>query len=182
MLNAAKIPYLWTIFTNDSRAIKNENIIYMPPRLDIIDYIANADMLVQFSDCEAYCYSVVEALSVGTPALVTDLPVYHEIGLKNDENGFLVDFDLSNLNITDIYNKALKFKYQPKEDNYKNILDNTPSTYKKELNTYVNVEVIKRYFDLELLKWLEEDIKPIKMNLVRAKELEKKKLVKILEE
>lgn len=108
--------------------------------------------------------------------------MYHEIGLKNGENGFLVDFDLENINITDIYEKELKFEYKPKEDNYKKILINTPSTYKKELNTYVNVEVIKRYFDLELLKWLEEDIKPIKMNLVRAKELEKKKLVKILEE
>ena len=182
MLNAAKIPYLWIIFTNDSRAIKNENIIYMPPRLNIIDYIANADMLVQFSDCEAYCYSVVEALSVGTPVLVTDLPVYHEIGLKNGENGFLVDFNLSNLNITDIYNKALKFKYQPKEDNYKNILDNTPSTYKKELQTFVKVKPIKTYFDLEVLKWLNENTEPFLVNLVRAKYLEKKKLVKILNE
>ena len=108
--------------------------------------------------------------------------MYHEIGLKNGENGFLVDFDLENINITDIYEKELKFEYKPKEDNYKKILINTPKKKKKELNTYVNVEVIKRYFDLELLKWLEEDIKPIKMNLVRAKELEKKKLVKILEE
>lgn len=64
MLNAAGIPYLWTIFTNDFRAIKNDNIIYMQPRLDIIDYIANADYLVQLSDCEAYCYSVVESLTV----------------------------------------------------------------------------------------------------------------------
>ena len=64
MLNAAGIPYLWTIFTNDFRVIKNDNIIYMQPRLDIIDYIANADYLVQLSDCEAYCYSVVESLTV----------------------------------------------------------------------------------------------------------------------
>lgn len=108
--------------------------------------------------------------------------MYHEIGLRNGENGFLVDFDLENINITDIYEKELKFEYKPKEDNYKKILVNTPSTYKEELNTFVNVEVIKTYFDLELLKWLEEGIKPIKMNLVRAKELEKKKLVKILNE
>lgn len=64
ILNNAEIPYLWTIFTNDSRKIQNDNIVYMPPRLDIIDYIANADFLVQLSDCEAYCYSVVESLTV----------------------------------------------------------------------------------------------------------------------
>lgn len=180
MLNAAGIPYLWTIFTNDFRAIKNDNIIYMQPRLDIIDYIANADILVQLSDCEAYCYSVVEALSVGTPVLVTDLPVYHEIGLKNGENGFLVDFDLSNLNITDIYNKTLKFKYQPKEDSYKKILVNTPSIYKKELETFVKVQPIKTYFDLEKNKWIHADTEPFEVNLVRAKYLEKKNLIKIL--
>lgn len=64
ILSNAGIPYLWIIFTNDSATIKNPNIIYMQPRLDIIDYIANADYLVQLSDCEAYCYSVVESLTV----------------------------------------------------------------------------------------------------------------------
>ena len=94
LFEKARIPYLWLIFTNDVDIIKNPNIIYMKPKLDIIDYIANSDFLIQLSDDESYCYSVVEALSVGTPVLVTDLPVYHEIGLKNGENGFLVDFDL----------------------------------------------------------------------------------------
>lgn len=61
-LNEANIPYLWTIFTNDSRRIDNPNMIFVEPRFDITNYIANADYLVQLSDCETYCYSVVESL------------------------------------------------------------------------------------------------------------------------
>ena len=61
-LNEAKIPYLWTIFTNDSRRIDNPNMIFVEPRFDITNFIANADYLVQLSDCETYCYSVVESL------------------------------------------------------------------------------------------------------------------------
>lgn len=49
-LNIAGIPYIWTIFTNDKQEIKNDNIIYMKPRLDISPFIANSDYLVQLSE------------------------------------------------------------------------------------------------------------------------------------
>lgn len=62
LLNEAGIPYIWLIFTNDTNAINNPNIIYMKPRLDITNYMQEADFLVQLSDCEAYCYSVIESL------------------------------------------------------------------------------------------------------------------------
>ena len=180
MLDNAKIPYQWIIFTNDPRIFKSPNVVIMPPRYDLIDYIADADYLVQLSDCEAYCYSVVEALSVGTPVLVTDLPVYHELGLKNGENSFLVDFNLDNLNVTEIYKKRLKFNFKAPEDNYKNILDQIPTTYKEELNTIVKVVPIKEYLDLELGKWVNEDTEPFEVDLVRAKYLVKQNLAKIL--
>jgi glycosyltransferase involved in cell wall biosynthesis len=38
-LNKAGIPYLWTIFTTDTKVIDNPNIVYMKPRLDIISYL-----------------------------------------------------------------------------------------------------------------------------------------------
>ena len=40
-------------------------------------------------------------------------------------------------------------------------------------------EVIKRYFDLELLKWLDEGT-PLMINKIRAEELAEKNLIKIL--
>ena len=93
-----------------------------------------------------------------------------------------MDFDLENINIEDIYKKQLKFEYKPKEDNYKNILYNSPSVYKKELETFIKVQPIKTYFDLEKLQWLNENTEPFEVDLIRAKYLKKKKLIKILNE
>ena len=49
-MDREKIPYIWTIFTNDKEVINHPNVCYMSPRLDISDYIADADYLVQLSD------------------------------------------------------------------------------------------------------------------------------------
>lgn len=133
MLEAEGIPYIWTIFTDDIDAIDNPNIIYMKPRLDIINYIANADYLVQLSDNEGYCYSVVESLCVGTPVIVTECPVFKEIGV-NSTNGFILDFDLKNVPINAIYKGLGKFEYKPKEDSWENILVKGKSTYIEEKN------------------------------------------------
>lgn len=54
LLDDSGIPYIWLIFTNDKNVIKNPNIIYKTPELNILDYIANADYLVQLSDSESY--------------------------------------------------------------------------------------------------------------------------------
>ena len=143
MLDSARIPYVWTIFTNDTNAIDNPNIIYMKPKLNIIDYIADADILVQLSDSEAYCYSVIEALLVGIPVLVTDLPVYKELGIESDTHGYVVDFDLNNLDIDKLYNNVLKFNYKAKEDIWKKYLYPSKSTYVKQnkvLNTVTAIE------------------------------------------
>lgn len=95
LLDEANIPYLWTIFTNDKREIKNENIIYMKPKLDIIPYIANSDYLVQLSDNgEGFGYTTCESLMVGTPVIVTPCESFLEIGVKNGENGFVVPFNM----------------------------------------------------------------------------------------
>lgn len=171
MLDEAEIPYIWTIFTDSKDKINNPNIAYLKPRLDIINYIANSDYLVQLSDNEGYCYSVVEALSVGTPVIVTDCPVFKEIGVKNNENGFILDFDLKEVNIKDIYQKRLKFEYKAKEDNWSKILAKGKSTYQKDLKTMVKVKCIKDYFDIELKELKTKKSEPYKINKVRAEEL-----------
>lgn len=171
MLDEAKIPYLWTIFTDDINAIDNPNIAYMKPRLDIINYIANADYLVQLSDNEGYCYSVVEALIVGTPVIVTEVPVFKEIGV-NKYNGFILDFDLKEVPIEKIYKGLPKFEYKPKEDNWSKYLASGESIYQKELKTMVEVQCINKYHDLELKRLITPEDKPYKVNKIRAEELE----------
>lgn len=170
LLDEAGIPYLWTIFTNDTNAIDNPNIVYMKPRLDIINYIANSDYLVQLSDNEGYCYSVVESLCLGTPVIVTDCPVFTELGVVNKTNGFIVDFDLSNVPIKDIYKGLPKFKYDPKPDSWGDFLAKGKSTYQKDLKTIVKVECIVKYIDVEL-KETKQIGEIYKINKVRADEL-----------
>ena len=93
LLEKNNIPFIWIVFTNDNKKIRNPNIIYKKPSLEVIDYIANADYLVQLSDKEGYGYTPIEALMVGTPVIVTDCPAFKEIGVKNDENGFIDIFE-----------------------------------------------------------------------------------------
>lgn len=179
MLDDAGIPYLWTIFTDNTKAIDNPNIVYMKPRLDIINYIANSDYLVQLSDNEGYCYSVVEALSVGTPVIVTDIPVFKELGL-NKKNSFVLDFDLEKVPIDEIYKGLPKFEYKPKKDNWDKLLAKGESIYQKDLKTIVKVKCIKDYDDVELNKHKTTNDDPYDVNKVRAEELEEHNVAEIM--
>lgn len=176
MLDKAKIPYIWTIYTNDTNAIENPNVVYRKPRLDIINYINNADYLVQLSDNEGYCYSIVESLICGTPVICTHCPVFDEIGLVDGENCFFLDFDMKNVPIDKIAANNLSFTYIPKEDIWKDLLAPGKSTYQQDKKTMCEVEATDIYkkqncYDVELnciphehMKWF--------TNKVRAKSLE----------
>ena len=118
ILNKAGIPYVWFIYTNDWNAIKNPNIIYKQPTLNIIDHIADCDYLVQLSSSESFCFSVVESLLVGTHILATDLPVYKELGIENGKHGFLFDLDMSNVDVDKIYKGLPKFTYKQPVDKW----------------------------------------------------------------
>lgn len=142
LLDDVGIPYLWTIFTNDSNAIQNPNIIYMQPRLDISNYIASSDYLVQLSDCEAFCYSVVEALMMNVPVIVTDLPVFNEIGL-DETNSIKLNLDMTDVPVDDIYNKKFNFKYQPPKDDWDKFLEPGENTWEKERHKIISVECIR---------------------------------------
>lgn len=149
-LDRADIPFVWTIYTDDLQAIPNPSIIYRKPKLDIIDYIASSDYLVQLSDTEGYGFSVVEALCVGTPVIVTDCPVFKEIGIKNGKNAWVLPFDMSNIPLDDIYKGLPPFEYKPKEDKWGEILAKGANTYEKDMKTMVEIVVTNDYFDLQL--------------------------------
>lgn len=149
ILEENDVPYNWTIFTDDRSAIDNPNIIYRKPRLDILDYIGNADYLVQLSDNEGYCYSVIESLMVGTPVIVTDCPVFKELGVINGKNAFVLDFDMSNVPVQKIVKGLPKFDYEPIEDTWDKILAEGESQYQKDLKKQVHITVTKDYYDMQ---------------------------------
>lgn len=66
--------------------------------------VSSADMLIQCSKNESYCYSVREALQAGTPCLVSDIPELRKL-IKNGENGFVYK---EGMDIEPIFDRTLK--------------------------------------------------------------------------
>lgn len=147
ILTNNNIPFLWLIFTNDKQAIDNPNVIYMNPRLDIRDFIAGSDYLVQLSDTEAWSYSVLESLSLGTPVITTPIPCFEEMGIENGKNGYILPFNMKDIPIQDIYENIPIFNFKAPKDIYDKLLIKEPSTY--DPNIKINATCIKGYTDLE---------------------------------
>ena len=152
-LEAAGIPYTWEVFTSDHDRIENPNFVYREPRLDIMDNIANADYLVQLSDTEGYSYSILEALCVGTPVIITDFPSAAEMQVVNGVNGFILPMDMSAIPLKEIYKGLKKFKYTPHEDRWSEILVPGKGTYEEEKNLPVKVRCKVYYFDIVLQEY-----------------------------
>lgn len=169
-LDKAGIPYEWRIFTNDSLPIPNENVIYMKPRLDIRNYIADADYLVQLSDTEAFSYSILESLCLGTPVIITPIPSSIEMGVKNGINGYILDFSMKDIPINDIYTNIPKFTFKSPKDIYDKLLIDSETIYNP--NEKVKVRSIKKYYDIELEKYIEKDT-TFEVRQERAEELMK---------
>ena len=150
-LDKAKIPYHWLIFTDAQKDFPSENVTLMSSRYDVLDFIANADYLVQLSDTEGYSYSIVEALSVGTPVIVTDIPVAGEQGVVNGKTGFILPMDMSRIPIDDIYKGVPKFKCEPRESHYETVLSKGPCECEDgEDFSMVKIKTLKLYYDIEL--------------------------------
>ena len=117
-LKKANVKFRWIIFTDlklyNIKKIDMEEIIYMQPRYDIWDYIKEADYGVQLSDTEGYSYFVNECLQYGTPMITTNFDSVFE-SIEDGINGYILDMNLSNLDIDKIMSNKLKgFKYDPK--------------------------------------------------------------------
>jgi glycosyltransferase involved in cell wall biosynthesis len=145
MLTDAGLPFQWLVFTNDTGGFKSPNIINVPPRLDLEPYIASADYLVQLSDSEACCYSVNEALTLGTPVIVTDIPSFREQGVEDGKTGYLLPLDMQGVNVKQLYNKIPRFDFEPREDTWGDELQTGKSEYTKALKERYLVEATDAY-------------------------------------
>lgn len=143
-LNKLGRPYIWLIFTNDEIEIDNPNIIYMKPRLNIIDYLKKADIVAQLSNSEAFGFTPNEALIVGTPVLLMDLPIWKELGIKNGIHGWIIK-DINEFDVNKLYNPLPEFKYQAPKDRWEDILEKDKSNYKEEMNMKYLVEALDTY-------------------------------------
>lgn len=139
--------YIWFVFTNDTDIIKNPNVIYMKPRLDIRPYMLIADYVVQLSKTEGRCTTILEALNLGKPVIVSDIEAFREMGV-NKNNGFILPIPIKNVPIDEIYTKTFNIKYNNKKDGYDKYLSKE-KTHEEEIKV-VKVktkEIRKGWFD-----------------------------------
>ena len=154
MLEKAGISYMWLYFSNRAIPGATSRMIKMEPTLDVREYIRKADYLVQLSDSEAFCYSIVEALIESTPVITTPLPVLEEIGVQDGANGYIVPFDMD-FDVEKLLDiPSFKYAYNNRTIvmHWKKLLGNTKPTQSYKPEEAVNVRITRHYSDIELQK------------------------------
>lgn len=175
LLERNNIEYEWLVYTNRKRKALGKNVIYVDPKLDIIEEIAKADALVQLSDCEAFCYSIIEALMVKTKVVCTNLPVLKELGVEHGKNAIICDFNMNNVDLDMILDKTFKIDYKPPKSEWGKYLKTTSEYNPKDK---IKVKAKRRYTDNALGKQLQRNEETY-MTKERASYLEAKELVEI---
>lgn len=143
-LDKANVPYEWTVYTNSKDLINNPHVIYKEPTLDINGKLAEADYVVQLSDSESFCYTMIQALMLGTPIIVTPWGCLKELDIT-EKYGFILPFDMSNIPVQDIYTKKFNFTYTPPKDCWNDILEPGESQYQIDLKSMFEVAATTKY-------------------------------------
>lgn len=110
LLDKYCIKYIWLNFSDKDimniefiKTHNNPKVIQMLPvsNIELRDYIKDADYLVQLSDHEGYCFAIHEALSLQTPVITTDIPIFEEL-IIDGVNGYKVPLDMQDIDIEKI--------------------------------------------------------------------------------
>ena len=188
-LDRQGIKYIWYVFTSneyDNNPVwRNKNVIKMQNRLDLDYFYEYADWYIQFSEVEGDSYSLKQALYVGTPIVVCELPYFKETGIENGKNAIYLDFDCFNVEkVAKAITKPLKFTFEPIKDGYDKILVKGKSHYEEEINMKCKVKANERF---EGIRDAERDVYPKagdewETTKERAEFLQSKGVVEIIEE
>lgn len=157
MLDRAGIKYIWLYFGDKPMKKEPKNMIYCGLTLDIKPYIAKADYLVQLSGTEAFSYSLLEALELHTPVIVTPLAQNADMGIIDRKNAYIVPFEVDGFDVKKILNIP-KFTYNHDNagiiEQWRGILGDSKPTRSYKPKSEVTVEVIVQYRDLQLDKMM----------------------------
>lgn len=182
-LDKAGINYIWYVITGDIGGIQSDNVIFIRNRLDVDKWINQADYVVLLSDSEACSYTINEALYRNIPVIVTPLPYLKEIGVEDDKNAYIMNFDCSN--IDDIVKKICNvpsFNFMHLKDKYNQLFTKDKSIYIPDTKIKVRVRCIVNFYDdlrLNRRVVLNEEFDT---NKLRANELVSAKVCEIIEE
>lgn len=126
------ISFLWFVFSDTVKKEDVPGVVFLPSRLDISEILPGFDALVQLSDSEGFCLSAAEALLCGVPVIVTDCPVFKELGL-NDTNSVRLPFDMEDIPYDKIVGLMKKKpKWKAPDDKWDEYLSHEPSGYEDD--------------------------------------------------
>lgn len=155
-LQREDIPFVWLVFSDKELQKKIPGMVKCSKTLDVRSFFPKVDYVVQLSDIESFCYTLRESLECGTPVITTPLAVLPEIGVKDGLNGYVVPFDMKDIDVKKIYSEIPKFE-AIKCDNpnivkmwKKHLGKTTPTKAYKGSSNLVKVKVTQGYGDLEL--------------------------------
>jgi glycosyltransferase involved in cell wall biosynthesis len=158
-LRRANIEFIWFVFSHQDTKLV-DGMVKLPETLNVRDYIAKCDYLVQLSDSEGFGYSIVEALEMGVPVITTPISVLSELWFKENEDGYIVPFDMEDVNPERFLKipQSARYRGDTNEEIAKKwvkLLGKSKPTgeYLKQGN-FVQLEIIENYFDMELGKEL----------------------------
>ena len=137
------IPFTWDCYSDADPHIKGITFRGMTP--DIRTEIRAADYLVQLSDAEGFCYSIVEALQEGTAVITTPVEVLSEIGFIDGEHGYTIPFDMDFdvHKLTHVPHFTYAYDNEPSITKWKSVLGESSGIFKS-----VHVRCIKDYRDM----------------------------------
>lgn len=151
MLNEKNIPFLWFNFSDNALVNPPKNFYNVGTTDNIQAFIKKADYLVQLSDAEGFCYSVLEALVNNTAVICTPFETTKELGVIDGKNGYIVPFDMD-FDVNKLL-KVPKFDYKwdntPLIESWEKVLNKKPKP-KKISKDLIGVEVVRDYTDIEL--------------------------------
>lgn len=184
ILEMHDIPFIWIVFTKTDLGKCSKGLIRLEPELDVSPYVKAADYLVQLSDEESFCYSIVEALSLGTKVITTPIKVLPEIGFIDKLTGYIVPYDLK-ADYEEIYenrHRHIEYTYDNQSviDSWIKILGEPhPKNLYKPL-ALVTTKVTRDYQDLQLgIKLLKGTV--LQMTRERAEEVLRAGYIEILD-
>ena len=158
LLKDSKKPFVWFIYGDITQTQYQKNIveqlrhipevIFLGAKIGIESFVADADYLVQLSDSEGFCYSIYEALQVGTAVIATDFASAKE-QVTDGMNGYIVDMELSNLDIDKLWTipNEITFVEKSSEKDWCKMVEKKTKKIKDKETTVV---IIKQYDDVEL--------------------------------
>lgn len=152
-LRNAGIEFIWFVFSHQNTKLV-DGMVKLPETLNIKDYIAKCDYLVQLSDSEGFGYSIVEALELGVPVITTPITVLEELGFQDGIDGYIVPFDMQDIKVErllDIPETKWAWDNDKIRKQWVKLLGKSKPTgeYLKQGNN-VKLEIIENYNDLEL--------------------------------